>query len=250
MVRQRRVLDVGEVFEVERPLRLRDASGGQGRGARLLVHDVVGVEVFALLLLLVDRGVHNLLQAADEIVRLAVKVGALVALAGDDERRARFVDKDGVHLVDDGEGVPALHHVLLVECHVVAQVVEAHLVVGAVGDVAGVGLAALGRGQAVDDKADGQTHEAVHLAHPFAVAAGEVVVDGDDMYALAGQGVEVGRKDGDKGLALAGLHLGDAPLMEHDAAYELHAEGLHAQHAPRGLAHGAHPAFRCHCSGL
>ena len=26
--------------------------------------------------------------------------------------------------------------------------------------------------------------------------------------------------------------------MEHDAAYELHAEGLHAQHAPRGLAHG------------
>ena len=134
--------------------------------------------------------------------------------------------------------MPTLHHVLLIERHVVAQVVEAHLVVGAVGDVAGVGLAALGRGQAVDDQADGQTHEAVHLAHPFAVAAGEVVVDGDDMYALAGQGVEVGRKDGDKGLALAGLHLGDAPLMEHDAAYELHAEGLHAQHAPRGLAHG------------
>ena len=59
MVRQRRVLDVGEVFEVERPLRLRDASGGQGGGARLLVHDVVGVEVVALLLLLVDGGVRR-----------------------------------------------------------------------------------------------------------------------------------------------------------------------------------------------
>ena len=75
------------------------------------------------------------------------------------------------------------------------------------------------------------------LAHPLAVALGEVVVDGDDVHALAGEGVEVGGQHGDEGLALAGLHLGDAALVEHDAADELHAEGLHAQHAPCRLAH-------------
>ena len=43
-----------------------------------------------------------------------------------------------VHLVDDGVGMPALHHLVRAHLHVVAQVVEAQLVVGAVGDVAGV----------------------------------------------------------------------------------------------------------------
>ena len=57
------------------------------------------------------------------------------------------------------------------------------------------------------------------------------------MHARAGQGVEVGREYGHEGLALAGLHLGNAPLMEDYAADELDVEGLHAQHAPRGLAH-------------
>ena len=57
------------------------------------------------------------------------------------------------------------------------------------------------------------------------------------MHALAGERVEIRRQDGDEGLALAGLHLGDAALMQHDAADELHAERLHAQHAPGGLAH-------------
>ena len=43
-------------------------------------------------------------------------------------------------LVDDGVDVPALDHVLQPVLHVVAQIVEAELVVGAVGDVAVVGL--------------------------------------------------------------------------------------------------------------
>ena len=90
----------------------------------------------------------------------------------------------------------------------------------------------------MDYEAHAEAHEAVDLAHPLAVAPGEVVVDRDDVDALAGDGVQVGRQDGDEGLALAGLHLRDAALVEDDAAYELDAEGLHAQHAPGGLAHG------------
>ena len=83
-----------------------------------------------------------------------------------------------------------------------------------------------------------EPHEAVHLAHPLAVALGKVVVHGDDVHALAGDGVQIGREDGDERFALAGLHLRDAALVQHDAADELHAEGLHAQHAPGRLAHG------------
>ena len=238
MVRERGVLDIGEVFKVEGALCLGDAVGGERRGLGLLVDDIVRVEILALLLLLVNARVDDLLQTADEVVRLTVKVGALVALTGDDERSSGFIDEDGVDLVDDGEGMSALNHVLLIERHVIAQIVKAHLVVRAVGDIAVIGFAALVVIQPVDDKADTQAEEAVHLAHPFAVALGKVIVHGDDVDALAGQCVEVGREHSDKRFAFAGLHFGDAPLMQDDAADELHPERAHAEHAPRGLAHG------------
>ena len=97
-----------------------------------------------------------------------------------------------------------------VELHVVAQVVEAELVVRAVGDVAAVGDLALLVVQLVLDDADRQAEEAVDAAHPLGVAAGEVVVDGDDVNALAFERVQVGGQGGDQRLAFAGLHLGDA----------------------------------------
>ena len=71
------------------------------------------------------------------------------------------------------------------ELHVVAQIIEAELVVGAVGDVAAVGVLALLIVEIVDDDADGQAEELVEAAHPFGVAFGEVIVDGDDVNALA-----------------------------------------------------------------
>ena len=69
-----------------------------------------------------------------------VEVAAVFGRAGDDQRRARFIDQDRVDFVDDGEAVAALDHVAQRVLHVVAQIVEAELVVRAVGDVAGVGL--------------------------------------------------------------------------------------------------------------
>ena len=229
------VFHVGEVFKPEGPLGLGNAACGKGCAAGLLVDHVVGVQVLALLLLFVDGGVYDLLEPRHKIVRLAVEVGALVTLAGDDERGTGLIDEDGVHLVDDGEGMAALDHVAFIQGHVVAQVVKAHLVVGAVSDVAVVGLAALVVCKAVDDEAHGEAEEAVNLAHPLAVAAGKIIVDRDDMYALAGQRVEVGGQHGDEGLAFAGLHLGDTALVQHNAADELNAEGAHAQYAPARL---------------
>ena len=90
----------------------------------------------------------------------------------------------------------------------------------------------------MDDQAHAQTEEAVHLAHPLAVALGKVVVHRDDVHAVSGERVEVSGECGDERFALAGLHLGDAPLMEHDAADELHAVGIKPEHAAGGLAHG------------
>ena len=36
--------------------------------------------------------------------------------------------------------------------------------------------------------------KAIDLAHPFGVATGEIIVDGDDVHAVAGERVEIDRK--------------------------------------------------------
>ena len=119
--------------------------------------------------------------------------------------------------------------------HVVAQVVEAELVVGAVGDVGGVGHPALVRGHLRQDHADLEAEEAVHAAHPLAVALGQVVVDGDDVHAVAGQRVEVGGQHTGQGLALTGLHLGDVAEVQRRATHHLDVERALIEHPPGGL---------------
>jgi hypothetical protein len=65
------------------------------------------------------------------------------------------------------------------------------------------------------------------VAHPLGVAAGQVVVDRDELGVARGEGVEVERQCGDEGLALAGGHFRDLALVDRDAADQLHVEVHH-----------------------
>ena len=139
-----------------------------------------------------------------------LSLGAAAA-AADDQRRARLVDQDRVDLVHDRVVQLALHVVVDAELHVVAQVVEAELVVLAVGDVAAVRVASCSSSPCwLTITPVRQAEEAVEPAHPLGVAAREVVVDGDDVHALALERVQVRGERRDQRLAFAGLHLGDA----------------------------------------
>ena len=177
------------------------------------------------------------LELGNECVDGGVELGAVVERARDDERGARLVDQDRIHLVHDGEVVAALDHLGGRVLHVVAEIVEAELVVGAVGHVAGILRAALLVVEIVHDAADGEPQELVDGAHPGGVALGQIVVHGDDMDAAAGERVEIDRQRGDQRLAFAGLHLGDAALMQHHAADQLHVEMALAEGALGRLAH-------------
>ena len=101
---------------------------------------------------------------------------------------------------------------------------------------AAVGDLALLVVEVVLDDADRHAEEAVDAAHPFRVAAREVVVDGDDVNALAFERVEIGGQRGDERLAFAGLHLGDRAAVQHHAADQLHVVVPHVQHAAAGFA--------------
>ncbi|MEI2787357.1 MAG: hypothetical protein V9E93_00585 [Steroidobacteraceae bacterium] len=193
---------------------------------RLFVGPVVALAFLRLLLR----------ETRHQLVDLHVELGALLGGARDDQRRARFVDEDRVHLVDHRERELALHAVFDAECQVVAQVVEAEFVVGAVRDVGTVGRALLVRHQAGLDHADAHAEEVIDRRHPVGVALREVFVDRDDVRALAGQRVQVGRQRRDERLAFAGAHFGDLAVVQHHAADQLHVEVAQSEGAARGLA--------------
>ncbi|KAG1250200.1 hypothetical protein G6F68_012927 [Rhizopus microsporus] len=125
----------------------------------------------------------------------------------------------------------ALVAVGLGQRHVVAQVVETEFVVGAVGDVRGIGFALVAVRHARVHHAHAQAQPVVQLAHLRGIAAGQVVVHGDHVHALAFQRVEVHRQGRYQGLAFTGAHFCDLAQVKHHAADQLHVVVAHAQHA-------------------
>ncbi|HSD28082.1 MAG TPA: hypothetical protein VLL75_12315, partial [Vicinamibacteria bacterium] len=134
---------------VLRPVEAHPAEGPlDARGARLGEGDVVGVLV-GVVVAAGDEAAHEggqPLRAGEGVARLP----------GDDEGDAGLVDEDGVGLVHEGEVVLALHAVARLEDEAVAQVVEAGLLRGEVGDVARVGPTAVAGAHALLDEADAE----------------------------------------------------------------------------------------------
>ena len=224
---------------------------------------VTGLAEVHLALFLVDRIVAgafrfvasgrrplHALETRHQTVDGDIGLGALLGRPRDDERRARFVNEDGVDLVDDRERERALHTVIQTERKIVAQVVEAELVVGAVGDVAGVSRALLLRRLPVADHTDGQAKEPVDGAHPIGVALREVFVDRDDVHALPRQGVEIRRQGRHERLALAGAHLRDATAVQGETADQLDIEMPHPEGSTSRLAHHGEGLWRELVQGL
>ena len=177
-------------------------------------------------------------------------VGVALGGARDDERGTGLVDKNRVHLVDDDEVVPALHQILDLPGHVVAQVIEAKLVVCPVGDIRGILLAALLWRLTSEDTAGGETKEAMNTAHQLRLVRGQVVIHRDHVDALARQRVEVGRQRSHERLSFAGLHLRDVAQVKSRATHDLDIVRTQANRALRRLPHRRKSLWKQRIQGL
>ena len=202
-------------------LDLAGALLGEGDRTLLLVEIVIGP-----------------VEARDYHVDGVVEIRAVVEGAGNDERRARLVHEDRIDFVDDRVVVAPLDHLGHLVLHVIAQIIEAVFVVGAVGDVGSIGLGPLQIVEPVHDDAHSEPEEAVDLAHPFAIAAGQIIVHRDHVHALAGERIQIDRERRNQRLAFARSHLGDRALVKHHAADQLDVERTLAERPLGGLADG------------
>ena len=190
-------------------------------------------------LLVVDLVMDTFTHLRRQLGEDAVELGGTVNRAGNDERGTGLINKNGVHLIDDAVVVTALNGVIERADHVVAQVVKAQLVVGAVGDIAGIGLFTLRRTHFGKNDANGKTKPAVHTTHHLRVTLSQVVVNRHDVHALALKRIEVGRQQRGQGLALTGAHLSNVAEVQGGTAHDLHLVVLLIQHAPGSLTHGS-----------
>mmetsp|Transcript_96804 Transcript_96804/g.273781 ORF Transcript_96804/g.273781 Transcript_96804/m.273781 type:complete len:205 (-) Transcript_96804:161-775(-) len=183
---------------------------------------------------------HNFSQTLGHLPGDLVLGRCVLGRPGDDQRGPRLVDEDGVYLVHDAEVERVLRaqgEVRLGGAHLVPQVVEAEFAIGHIGHVAAVGPLLHVAGHLALHDAHRQPQEPQRLPHPLGVAAREVVVHGDHVYALPGQRVQERGEDGHKRLSLSGAHLGDLAVVQRHSADELNVEVPQSEHAVGRLAY-------------
>ncbi len=223
---------VHDAFSHQQLFNQHQPTLGQVHLTRFLIHGEVAftLEGVRVLFLLTD-------QVRDDFVDALVHVGAVFRRAGDDQRRTRFVDQNGVDLIHQRIVQLTLNALFRAERHVVTQVVEAIFVVGAVGDIGSIGFTFGWRRQAGHVDTHAHAKELEQRTVIFGVTLGEVVVDGDHVHAFTAKRVQVGRQGCGQGFTFTGTHLGDAAIVKHHPAQQLDVKVTHAEHALARFTH-------------
>ncbi len=106
------------------------------------------------------------------------------------QRGTGLVDKDAIDLIDYGVIVVALDKLVRRACHVISEIIEAELVVCAVGYIASVLFFPFFGAHSTQNDSGFQSMELKNRVHPLPVTLGEIVVHGHDVNASSCQGVE------------------------------------------------------------
>ena len=147
------VLRIREVLNMEELLYLMDALLCEVDGLLLLVDD----EVTGFLdLLAEDRieftelcGLLTTLKLTGQHIADLIELRGLSGLPGNDERCTCFIDQDGIDLIDDAVVKATKYLLVLINRHVITEVVETELVIRDIGDITVIGSLTLLGGHGV-----------------------------------------------------------------------------------------------------
>ena len=197
-----------------------------------------------LLLGLGDHAIDRLALLLNQLHHLGLELieFMLVAFwcrARNNQWGPRFVNQHAVHLVHNRVVVLALHQLIRTHRHVVTEVIKAKLVVGAVHDVALVGVASrFGVGLMPVDAIDAEAVELENGAHPFRVTSSQIVVDRHEVNAAASERIEKHGEGRHQSLSFTRLHLGHLAAVQCNASNELH---IVVHHVPFNGGTRSHP---------
>ena len=91
----------------------------------------------------------------------------------------------------------ALDHLCQIKFQIIAQIIKAKLIIGAIGDITLIGGAALCIWHIAGNTTDRQAEKLINLPHPSGITLCQIVIDGDHMHASARQRIEIDGQRGD-----------------------------------------------------
>ena len=121
--------------------------------------------------------------------------------------------------------------------HVVPQVIETKLIVGAVCNVRRISSLLIAMVHLRQNHSNTNTKELVYPPHPFCIPLGEIIVDRNEVNAVACQCIEIYGQSRHQCLTFACSHFGNSAVMQYHASDQLHIEMTHVQNTFAGLAH-------------
>ena len=187
------------------------------------------------LLLLIDGVVFLFFQLRDEFSDGVVCISRFLPRARNDQRRAGFIDQDGVYFIDQAIVQRTLYHLIEGSDHVITQVIKTEFIICSVGDIRIVRDFSLVEIQVMNDETDGEAKEFVYLSHPFAVSFRQIIIDGNNVDTLSFQRIQIDWCRSDQRLAFTGTHLSDVSTMQNNTTNQLGIEVTHPQHAAGGF---------------
>ena len=182
-----------------------------------------------ILILLINLIVQSLLQSVGQGIGNLVLIGRSWNLLGNDEWRPSLVNENGIGLINNAEALELARSgtrcgedgLLRAESQMITQVIKTKLGIGNVHHVARICLATFRLRHTALDQANTKAEEAMDLAHLFHITTSEVVVSGDNERRLAGERVDVAGKRRNEGLALTGIHFGQASAVQDETTKKL-----------------------------
>ena len=118
-----------------------------------------------------------------------VKFCGLIALSGNDQRSSRLIDQYRVNLIHNGIMQIPLNQILLINHHVISQIIKSKFVIGNVSDITLISRPSRVIVHVIGHNADTEPQEVMHLSHPLGITGCQIVVDRNDVDAFSLQGI-------------------------------------------------------------
>ena len=170
-----------------------------------------------------------------------IKSCRLTTLSRYYKRSSGFIDKNRVDLIDDCIIKASLYKLFLIDNHVIPEIIKSKFVIGYICDIRIICLTSLIAIHTIKDNSDRKSEEFMYLAHPLGITLGKIIINRNNMYALAFQCIKICRKKTCLCLTFTGSHLCDSSLMENNTTHKLHSVMFCMKHSSRCL------PYKCIC---
>ena len=176
-----------------------------------------------------------LLKRRNDAIDAIIFIRRFLRRTGNNQGRSGLINKNAVHLVDDGKIEIPLHIIRQIVFHIVAKIIKTKFIIRPVGHIMAISLGPFPIIEAMDNDTHLQSQKAIDLPHPGRITFCQIIIDGNDMDPLSRKRIEINRKCGHQGFTFPCFHLGNFSFMKDHTPNQLNIKMPHVENTLRNF---------------